>query len=155
MLAIAVGSGRVGYVFLVDGAPFNWKLSRKASRSPEHAATHAGEWIDRLRPDLVVTEKITTRCRKGVRAKALMEAVARTASEQDLFDVAVERPRQFPNKYAEAAALADRFPDLRPWVPKPRKLWESEPRSITYFEALSLALVVIDPAASLEERGLA
>ncbi len=144
MLSIAAASGRVGYVFLIDGALRDWKMSRKAGKDPEEAGKCAGIWIKRLRPDAVVTEKLDDHTRKGERTRAVIAAIAAVASNGGLYDVSVRRPRDHRNKYEEAAALSGRFPSLRPWLPKGRKLWESEPRSVTYFEALALALVVID-----------
>lgn len=144
MLAVAAASGRVGYVFLVNGTLYSWQLSRKAAQGPEDAARLTKSWIDRLHPTVVVTEKITKRCRKGKTVQALIEAIARVAEHEPLFDVSVPRQCRYANKYVEAEALVDRFPELRPRLPKPRKLWDSEPRNTTIFEALALALEVVD-----------
>ena len=144
MLGIAAASGRVGYVFLVDKKLYGWSLSRKASENPQEAARFATEWIGRMRPDVVVTEKVTQRCRKGSAVLAVIEAINRVAVNESLFDISVPRPRNFPNKFAEAEALCDRYPELRPRLPKPRMVWDSEPRNTTIFEALALALEVVD-----------
>ena len=104
----------------------------------------AGQWIVRFRPDVVVTEKTSAQCRKGENTKAIIKAIASVAAQAETYDVAVQRPRPVPNKYAEAEALADRFPDMRPRLPDPRNLWDSEPRNITIFEALVLALAIVD-----------
>ena len=141
---MAVSTGRVGYVFLIKGKLYGWRLSRQAAASPEEGARFAKSWITLMRPEVVVTEKITGQCRKGAKVKAIIEAIARVAAEEPLYDIAVARTRTFPNKFAEAEVLAERFPDLRPRLPKPRKLWHSEPRNTTIFEALALALVAID-----------
>lgn len=144
VLAIAAGSGRIAYVLMVKGKPFDWRLSRKASTSPKLAATYAKDWIDRLRPDVVVTEKITKQCRKGEKTKALIRVVANVAANEEVFDVEVVRPCDYRNKYVEAQEFTNRFTELRPLLPRTRKSWEAEPRAITYFEALALALVVIE-----------
>lgn len=62
-------------------------------------------------------------------------------------DMAVERRQLFANKYEEAAALAERFSELAPFTPKPRRIWDKEPLNTTYFEAVALALAVIDGPA--------
>ena len=54
--------------------------------------------------------------------------------------ISVRRPRQFANKYAEAEALIAWYPELEPWRPTREKLWQAEPRSTVYFEALVLGL---------------
>lgn len=144
VLAIAAGTGRVGYVFLVGKRLRYWHLSYAASYSPANAASYTGLWIAQMRPDVVVMEKRGRSCRKGTEARANLEAIARVTADEHLFDVEVERPRRFPNKYFEAEALAGRYPELRRWLPKPRQLWAPEPKNITIFEALALALEVID-----------
>ena len=70
----------------------------------------------------------------------LSEAIAAAAAELDIPVERIIRRRRHDNKYAEAAALAEQFPILGPWLPKPRQLWETEPREILYFEALALAI---------------
>lgn len=144
VLAVAAASGRVGYVYLERRILKDWRLSRKASEGTEEASAYAKSWIDRLRPDAVVTQKITKGCRKGAKTRDLIEVINTVAANEYLYDVSVTRPSSSPNKYAEAATLAEEFPALRPWVPKPRQLWESEPRETIYFEALVLALQVTD-----------
>ena len=60
-------------------------------------------------------------------------------------NVAVQRVQRFANKHEEAKALVERFPDILPWKPKRPEIWETEPRNMVYFEALALALEVLDP----------
>ncbi|MEX0957312.1 MAG: hypothetical protein WDZ83_19115 [Rhizobiaceae bacterium] len=145
VLAIAAGTGRVAYVFFVGQRLHYWQLSYAASHSPTDAARYAKAWIEQMRPDVVVTEKVTMRSRKGRQAKMNLEAIVRVAERELLFDIQVERPHRFPNKYTEAEAFAERFPELARWVPRKRRLWDPEPKNITIFEALALALEVIDP----------
>lgn len=151
MLAVAVATGRLGYVFLVDQKLYGWSLSRKGAESPPEAARIVKAWIDRMRPNVVVMEKITIGWRKGEGVRALVEAIADVAANEPLFDVAVPRPHNFSNKYDEAEWLAARFPELRPRQPKHRQLWDSEPRNTTIFEALALALAVMDEGESQSE----
>ncbi len=144
VLAIAVATGRVGYALLVGDSLEDWKLSKKASRSPKEASKHVTAWIEFFKPDVVVTEKINEHSRKGHHAKKLIAAIAGVAENHDLLDVAVTRIRAFKNKYEEARALATRFPQLRPQLPREPRIWQSEPFGTIYFEALALALAVID-----------
>ena len=143
VLSVAVATGRVGYAFLVGGKLCDWGLSRKASRSPEQAASQVRQWIAYFRPDVVVTEKVEARTRKGEKTKRLIDAIAAVGRDAKLLDVAVSRIRTFKNKYAEAAALAEQFPEIKPWLPRTRRIWDPEPRNTIYFEALALAVCVI------------
>lgn len=142
VLAIAVATGRVGYVYLIGNKLRDWGMSRKASRSTAEAAAQAQTWINELKPDVVVTEKLHRHSRKGSKTRDLIAAIARVASHNYLLDVAVNRVQNFPCKYTEAKALVDRFPILSAWLPRKRRIWEPEPRSTIYFEALALALAV-------------
>lgn len=137
-------------MFLVDGDPKDCKFSKTAFKSNENAQIHAAKWIKQFEPDVVITEKITKTCRKGDHAKQLIAAVTKVAEEhRDISDIQVARVQSYKNKYEEARALAERFPQLKPRLPKEPHCWQSEPFSTTYFEALSMALLVIDQRGAL------
>jgi hypothetical protein len=138
VLAIAVATGRIGYVFFIGDTLRDWGISRKASKSPALTAAKTQEWINALKPDVVVSEKPETARHKGEHTKQLMNAVKNVASHNYLLDVSVERKRMFKDKFTEASELAKQFPELLPWVPKRRRLWEPEPRNTIYFEAVAL-----------------
>jgi hypothetical protein len=100
--------------------------------------------VARFEPSLVVTEDPFKPTRKSGSALQVLNALV-----QDLTDSAtphhlVQRDQQFANKYDEAQALADRFPAIAPWLPKTPQIWEAEPVSAIYFEALSMAVLIID-----------
>ena len=144
VLAMAVATGRIGYVFLVDGVLMDWQMSKKANTSVKEARNYATKLIKFLKPDVVVTERIDTRSRKGDYAKEMTETIASVAANHELLDITVPRLQAFKNKYAEARDLVLRFPELKPQLPKKPPIWLSEPYSTIYFEALALALLVID-----------
>lgn len=139
ILAIAVAKGRAGYVYVAGGELRDWNLSVKAVQSSGALVIWAQQRINDLRPDVVVTEKITPACRKGGRTRNLLEALAELAAHNYVLDVAVERPRTHPCKYAEAEALVQHYPELSGWLPKKRRYFDSEPRHTILFEALALA----------------
>lgn len=140
ILAIAVATGRVGYVLLKGRRLRDWGLSRKASTDPAHAVAQAKRWIEELEPDVVVTEKVAADSRKGEKTRSLIAAIAALAERVEVMGISVRRPRQFANKYDEAEALVAWYPELAPWRPTREKLWQAEPRSTVYFEALVLGL---------------
>ena len=145
-LAIAAASGRVGYVLLEDMRPELWGLSRKASRGAVDASEVAANWIERIRPDLVVTEKILAGSAKGPKTRDIIAAITAVAELADVLDLQVARHQAYPSKYDEAKALAADFPELAHLLPDERKPWQSEPRTMIYFEALALALAALgDP----------
>jgi hypothetical protein len=144
VLSVAAATGKVGYVFLTDGKPYDWGVSLKASRSPRLAYKHVTEWIDYYRPQLLITERITSQSRKQEVSRALVNAIMKAAQDANIKWACADRVQTYQNKYVEAEVLVARFPELKAWLPKPRRLWESEPRRIIIFEALSMALSVVD-----------
>ena len=150
LLGVAAATGRVGCVLLQHEALKDWRMSREASASPEKAVTYAHKWIDRLQPDAVIVEATESAERKGEKTKRIVAAFARTARERRILVVCVERQQIFSNKYEEAASLVKKYPDLLPWLPVKRRVFDNEPYATVLFEALSLVeRVKRDPAATL------
>jgi hypothetical protein len=139
VLAVAAATGRIGMVFLIGNRLMDWQITGKAAKSPEQAARYAETLIRSHRPDVFITERIDVARNKGDKAKALIDAMARAAAEHELLDIAVERPHDFPNKYAEAAMLIDRYPEIAAWQPR-RRFFDNEPRNTVLFEALALVV---------------
>ena len=140
ILAFAAATGRVGSVFLVGNKLVDWHISNKAAESGVAVAGHVQTLINDLLPDVVVTEEPETASHKGKHTLALIAAIARTAEHNHLLDVSVPRQHRYPNKYAEADALVEQFPELAPWKPMKRRFYDNEPRNTVLFEALALAL---------------
>jgi len=142
VLAFAAASGRIGHVFIRGGQLMDWGLSRMASGSPDRASRHAGRLIEKLKPDVVITEDVPKTSTKSQLTRSLISAIARVAEEAKLLDIRT-RTRSYANKYAEAAALTEHFPELKAWLPPRRRLWDPEPPNTVIFEALALALIVV------------
>lgn len=144
LLSVAVATGKIGYVFLIDGVPYDWGLSVVASQSPRDAYEHTKDWIAYYAPELVVTERMGVASRKGAVSRSLADAALKAAQDSDVVIACVDRVQRYQNKYLEAEQLARRFPELEEWLPRTRRLWDSEPRGTIIFEALSLGLTVIE-----------
>lgn len=154
LLAVAAASGRIAYVYLIGNRLMDWRISDRASASETEAAKSAARWIETLRPDVVVTENADAAKKKGLHTKRIIAAIAEVAARADLLDVSVVREQTFPNKYAEAKALAERYPDLKPWLPYRRLLLDNEHRNTVIFEALALAQVILrGPTPELAREG--
>lgn len=139
VLAVAAASGRVGYVVLDDMTASISGLSRKAATGPAEAAACAATWIEQFRPVMVITEKVPASSKKGERTRSIIAAISGVAETADVLNLAVIRAQVHRNKFEEAAALAEAHPELAHLLPKARRPWDSEPKAIIYFEALSLA----------------
>jgi len=150
VLAVAAATGRVAYTYFLDNELQDWDISDKAAGAPEDAASWVQDLIESYQPDVLVTERITSRMRKGEKTKEIIATIANLANVNYIPGVTVTPPRYFDNKYQEANHLAELFPELKPWLPSPRKFYEREPRDIILFEAVSLTRVVMDdPAAHI------
>ena len=141
-MAVAAATGRIGVVFLIGTRLMDWQISGKASKSPDLAVRYIASLILSHRPDVFVIEKLGAARNKGEKAKALIMAMATVAAEHELLDISVERSHDFPNKYDEAAALIERYPEIAAWQPK-RRFFDNEPRNTVLFEALALADCVL------------
>lgn len=139
VLAVAAASGRVAYVYFVGEKLKDWHISDAAAKSPVSAAQFMQKWINQLKPDVVVTEKMEQATKKGASAKGVISAIARTAEHNYLLDVSIVREQDFANKYAEATAIAERYPELKPWLPTKRRFFDNEPRNTVLFEAIAMA----------------
>lgn len=150
LLAVAAISRHVAYAFFVGDRLTDWAISDRASNTPEAAARAVAQWIEDLDPRAVISERPDTAQRKGDRTRALLTAIGAAAQDSGRIHVAVAREQAFPNKYAEAAFYAARYPDLLPWLPEKRLFYENEPRNPILFEAVALADVILrDPATEL------
>lgn len=140
VLALAVASGRVGYVFL-DGTQLrDWAITTRASGTTSDLVAFVQELINTLKPDVVVTERCDHGCRKGKRTRQLIGAIAELASHNYVLDITLPKPRGHASKYEEAKELVARHPDLIGYLPKrKRRIYERENRNMLIFEALALA----------------
>ena len=65
ILAIAVASGKAGYVYLSDGTLQDWGITVKAAKTGSDLVGFVQSLINDLRPDVVVTEDCGKGSRKG------------------------------------------------------------------------------------------
>ncbi len=145
MLAFAVASGKVGYVYIADGMLQDWGITVKAAQNGSQLVGFAQGLITDLKPNIVVSENTGSGSRKGAHSKRLIQSLAELASHNCVLDVSVKRPRTFPSKYEEADALAACYPEMLGYLPsQKRRIFDFEPRSMVLFEALALAQAVMD-----------
>ncbi|MFZ1813094.1 MAG: hypothetical protein WBO55_01795 [Rhizobiaceae bacterium] len=151
LLAFAVASGKLAYVFLIGDELMEWRVSDLPKRSPAKAIAWAKRNITALVPDVIVTEDTRYAAKKGAPAKAMIEAIAALAEAGERLNPRIRRQHRYANKYEEAEAIAERYPELRPWLPgRWRRFFDNEPRNTVLFEAMANALCILaDPAPSL------
>lgn len=144
VLAFAAASGRIASVVIDGDTLIDWRLSVKAAETAKDASAYGARLIKEFAPDAVVTEDVFAATHKGSKSRALITALAETAEEAGVLSVSLPREQRYANKYAEAEALVTKFPELRPWQPATRVFYDSEPRNTVLFEALALALQLMN-----------
>jgi hypothetical protein len=144
ILAVAVAYGKMASVLLIDGRLKDWQCSREAGLAVSKGRSFLRLAVLRYSPDLVIIEDPHGPTRKSGIARSILFALAQELEDSGASHLRVQRTQPFANKYAEARALADRFPVIRPWLPDTPKIWDSEPIETIYFEALSMAVAELD-----------
>jgi hypothetical protein len=143
IMGLAVAAGKAGFVILRDGKLLDWKVSKKATKSPEKMQRILQGWLDVHQPDCVISEAINPYSRKSDRTLSIMQASENVIITNDCQHIAIPRERNYPNKYDEIAALSELYPQIAPWAPNPRKCFEPEPFNTILFEALALTHQVL------------
>ena len=118
-------------------------MSRCGGASPEAAVRTLRAWLELYRPDFAISQNPDAPGRKGAHAVAILLALSRAiqdAAPQELIVTPIKRHR---NIFEAAKMLDDLYPGLNKPVPEKPPIWNSEPRSMVYFEALALAHEVL------------
>jgi hypothetical protein len=146
ILAVVIQSGRFG--FAAFETP-DHLLDRGMARfdSPAKARRWFIRSLRTFRPSLVVLHRRGYRDpRSGQIAKATMRMARRQAKRASVPTTVISGRRLHEywrregkrNKYAVAALIASRFPELAPAVPVGRKCYEREPWLMMRFDAVAL-----------------
>jgi len=120
------------------------KTTRKAD-SPRALEIIRG-LVDRFQPQVVAIEDCHARgSRRCARVRTLLDEIVSTvAHEYEVCRISTGSLRSYgQTKYERALALAGRFPELQPRLPRLRKPWMSEDERINLFDALSCALACL------------
>ena len=143
-MALASRSKRLACLIFAGTDLKAWHCSYQGAQSPEAAAAQFKIWLQKYKPDVVVFESLRSAKRKGLRQKLILKALYSVARSRRIKCHKVRRGKTHRNRYDEAATLVKRFPTLKHLVPKKPAIWQAEARTIVLFEALALAIPVID-----------
>jgi len=153
-----------GYAFAILEGPnalIEWGVSQVAPKEKNRRCVKSiEEKIIRYEPEVVVLEDCAgAGSRRSARVRQLIEQLDLLAAKRSITRRRFSRSRirtvfQFvgkPNKEAIAKAIAERFPELRPRLPRVRKIYMSEDERMNIFDAVSLALAYFGPKAVPEK----
>ena len=149
VLAFAVSAGQLAYMMLEAGQPTRWHLWRIVGGDAPLARHRARVVIAETAPDLVVIEDPFNGCLKRGQSYAILLSLAQAVEDEPVRSARIRRTSPYANRYEEAQALCDRFPLLSPWRPEKPFFYEPEPRALLIFDALALAVAVVDAPESL------
>jgi hypothetical protein len=145
ILAIDPGSRGLAFVFFENGTLLDWGTRGRGRK--ELAVLDA--MLARFKADLLVLEDPDAfGCERRARIRRLLGLMAKRAMERGVVVEKVSRyavrrawrERDKTNKHEVAAAIADMFPEIEPYVPRERRTWDSEDPRTGIFDAVSLVL---------------
>lgn len=142
-----------GYVVLEGKeALVDWGLKIPGSTPVDKNAwclTQMERLIARVRPEVIVLENTAVKgSRRYLRVKKLIQQMLALASRRKLRTCKISRleMRQVfaisgaSTKHQMACTIAERFPEIAPRLPRPRKLWVGEAARMSIFNAAALAI---------------
>jgi hypothetical protein len=153
VFAIAPTSRGFGYVlFVARGQPVDWGVKETRRSKNRQAILKIKAMLVTIKPTVVVLEdRSHLTCRRSVRVRHLLKKVTDLAKAQGLAvacysrrDVRTAFGKKGKSKDAIAAVIVEEVPSLRPWLPRRRRIWESEHHSMAIFEAAALAMTHYD-----------
>jgi hypothetical protein len=146
----------IAYVFFENGELLD--CSQRSTTADEQQILNAvNEIVDGCAADILVLEDPDVRTtRRHPRMKHMLRLVTSHVRKRGIPVVQVAREevrevwaaRGVTTKEAIAAAIAERYPLLAPFVPPPRKYPASEDARVNLFDAASLALSLLEPSAT-------
>ena len=142
----------VGFVVL-EGKEhlIDWGLRTTVRADNARAFRVIDKLIDRYRPDILALEKWDAPgARRCERVEKLLDRIAVEQGKRVLVRLVTRREiraigplPQTATKYGRASFLAERFPELQPFLPPVRKLWMPEDDRMSMFDALSFAVACV------------
>jgi hypothetical protein len=148
VLAIDPYTRGVGFVVL-EGTDclIDWGMRSTGKADNAKATRIIDKLIDRFRPDVLALEDWDSAgSRRCKRVQKLLDRIAATEGKRVLVRLITRREicaigplPQTSTKRGRACFLAERFPELQPFVPPVRKPWMPEDYRMAVFDALSFA----------------
>jgi hypothetical protein len=152
-LAVDIAGYGLGFA-LLEGplALIDWEFFNARDDRDARCVTYLVSMLTKFMPDVLVIEDFRDNKRRSDRVRNLADVFADAAKEHGIACRRISRKAvksRFPscrNKYDIAAALAERFPDIKHVCPPKRKSWKTEDSRINIFDALSLGFTYLASA---------
>src|SRR5437773_7193997 len=160
MRVLAIDPSTRGFGFAVLEGPnrlIDWGVKETKTDKKRRTLQLIDALIDRYEPKVIVVEdyegKGSRRCR---RIQGLINDISKLASKRKIRVRSFSRAKVkqafselgAPNKQEIAGAIAKRFPELAPRLPRFRKPWMSEDYRMSIFDAVAFAIAFFALKAS-------
>lgn len=150
MLILAIAPNSRGFGFVLFQAPkklLDWGVKEARVDKNARCIVLIARLMERVQPSaLIIEDWLYDRCRRSPRVKALLGELANLTSDNGITVYTYSRCQvrdtfgaAGKSKDAIAVAIAESVPALLPWLPRKRRIWESEHHSMAIFEAAALA----------------
>jgi len=162
---LAIDPSTRGFGFAILEGPnrlIDWGVKETKSDKKTRSLKFIRELIDQYQPKVLVVEdymgKGSRRCR---RIRELINDISKLAMKRKVRVKSFSRLKVkqtfsesgATNKYEIAIAIAKRFPELAPRLPRFRKPWMSEDYRMSIFDAVGLAIALhFHKSGSLQTR---
>ena len=144
ILSFAVGNDQLALILLVHRMVVHCESWRRVKAHPTMARSVLRTAIASYEPTILACERPYGLCRKqGVNLK-LLQTLVQAIMDEPIPHHLLNRQQPYRNRYEEAEALTERFPEMARWCPKQPHYPDTAPRSLVYFEALAYAVEVLD-----------
>jgi hypothetical protein len=130
----------------------DWGVVHVPSSNTQECLVRVGKFIDRYRPDVVVTEHPIKSPHRGERVRLLLADILTLATRKRKRRGGISR-RQVRTRFSKlgritkrriAITISKQFPELEPRLPRLRKPWMSQDSRMAIFDSLALALTWMD-----------
>jgi len=163
---LALDPSTRGFGFAVLEGPnrlIDWGVKETKVNKNARSLKLIDDLIDRYQSSIVVVEdykgKGSRRCR---RIERLINDISKLASERKIKVRSISRVKikqvfaesGAKNKYDIAIAIAKRFPELAPRLPRFRKPWMSEDYRMSIFDAVALAVAFFQPETASRDKAM-
>jgi endonuclease/exonuclease/phosphatase family metal-dependent hydrolase len=157
---LAIDPTTKGFGFVIFEGPgrlIDWGVAYVGRDKKAGALLRVAALLRRYDPDILVIEDHASRaCRRRDRVRDLLRSMLHLASAHSIVmhRVSMRAVRAIFStvgvamKYEIAAALASRYPELAPFLPRRRKLWMSEDDRMGIFDAAAFAVAYFETMAA-------
>src|SRR5215467_13579765 len=158
---LAIDPSTRGFGFAVLEGPsrlIDWGVKETKTEKKKRSLTFIEALIEQYQPKVVIVEDYAAKgSRRCSRVRELIDdisklAVKRKVKVRSFSRLKVKRAlaeASASNKYEIAIAIAKRFPELAPRLPRFRKPWMSEDYRMSIFDAVALAITFFEKRRTL------